>query len=329
MLGKLTFLILLILWIPLNLFAQQRYVVSFAGVGGPSGAALVATKYLGLFEKYGLNADPVFVAGGARGIQALLGGSTQFYTGDAIAPMSATARGADVVIIGATQNTIPGGLVTRNDVRNASDLLGKRIGIVNFGGSNELSVVLALRKWSIPKESVLLIPSGSTADRLSALLRGALDATPLSPPLLFEATRRGMHVLIDFTEIAPFPQNSIAVQRSFMRENREKVKNFLQAYSEMIFQLTTDKGKAIAVYRKGHRLDDPAVLEQTYNYYRQRLSFPPRVVRGEGMQLALQMIAQRLDIAKTEVDPEQYLDEGLIDELEREGFFKKFSKRSP
>jgi hypothetical protein len=47
------------------------------------------------------------------------------------------------------------------------------------------------------------------------------------------------------------------------------------------------------------------------------------------MQLALQMIAQRLDIAKTEIDREQYLDEGVIDELDRGGFFKKFSKTSP
>jgi len=327
MLKRVFFLVVPVLWMPLTLLGQQLYVVSFAGVGGPAGAALMATQYLGLFEKYGLNADPVFIAGGARGIQSLLGGSTHFYTGDAIAPMSAALRGGDVVIIGATQNTIPGGLIARKDIRKPSDLMGKKIGIVNFGGSNELSVVLALKKWNIPREAVVILPSGSTADRLSALMRGALDATPLAPPLLFQATRRGMNILIDFEDIAPFPQNSIAVRRSFLRENREKVKSFLQAYSEMVFHLITDKQKATSVYRKGLRQEDPSILEETHSYYRGRLSFPPRVVRGEGMQLAAQMSAQRLGILKSDIDLEQFLDESLTDELEKEGFFKKFVKR--
>ena len=58
-----------------TLFAQIRFIHSHSGTSSSQGAVWAA-KDLGLFEKYGLNVDLVFISGGARGMQALLGGST-------------------------------------------------------------------------------------------------------------------------------------------------------------------------------------------------------------------------------------------------------------
>lgn len=319
---------ILLLGSGLSVFAQERYLVAFSGVSGSQGA-LWSTKDLGVFGKYGLNAELIFIAGGARGVQALLGGSVHFYTGDPIAPMSAMLQGGEIAIIGATINQIPGSLVTRKEIRNPVELRGKKIGIVNFGGSNELSVVLALKKWNIPLEAVALLPSGNSADRLAALLSGALDATPLAPPLSFEAARRGMNLIADLPEIAPFPQTVIVVRRAFLKEKREIAKRFMQSFSEGIYQFMTNKENALAVYRKGLRQKDSAIIEETYSYYQGRFSLPPRVARGEGLTLAVKMIAQRADRGKTELDVEQFIEESILDELEKEGFFKKLSKRNP
>ena len=46
------------------------------------------------------------------------------------------------MIIGAALNKFPFSLVTQKGIDHPSKLAGKRIGIVNFGGSNELAVVL-------------------------------------------------------------------------------------------------------------------------------------------------------------------------------------------
>ena len=54
------------------------------------------------------------------------------------------------------------------------------------------------------------------------------------------------------------------------------------------------------------------------------LGFPPKVVRGEGLRIGVQMIAQRLSRSITDAAIEQLFDESLIDELEKEGFFKSF-----
>src|SRR5262249_32338299 len=71
---------------------------------------------------------------------------------------------------------------------------GKKIGVANFGGGTELAVILALKKWKIPLEAVSLLQSGGSSDRLTAVMKGGIDASPLAPPQSFEAAQRGLNV---------------------------------------------------------------------------------------------------------------------------------------
>jgi hypothetical protein len=59
----------------------------------------------------------------------------------------------------------------------------------------------------------------------------------------------------------------------------------------------------------------------TYNYFRGMLGFPPRVIRGEGLRIGVQMIAQRLNRSITDAAIEQLFDESLIDGAGERGFF--------
>src|SRR5262249_40769963 len=115
-----------------------------------------------------------------------------FYTGDPVGAISVSLQGGDIIIIGTMLNRIPGSLVARKEIRQHLDLRGKKIGVANFGGGTELSVILALKKWRMSPEAVTLIQSGVPPDRLTALMKGALDASPLAPPHSFEAARRGL-----------------------------------------------------------------------------------------------------------------------------------------
>jgi small-conductance mechanosensitive channel len=159
-------------------------------------------------------------------------------------------------------NRIAGSILARKEIREPSDLRGKKIGIANFGGATELSVILALKKWHMPPETVTLIQSGSPPARLTALMKGALDASPLAPPQSIEAARRGLNVLIDFKDIEAFPSRVIAVRRSFLEKNRETVKRFLKAYSEAVYQFNNDKKLGIATYAKWLKEENPKVNEE-------------------------------------------------------------------
>jgi ABC-type nitrate/sulfonate/bicarbonate transport system substrate-binding protein len=310
---------------PAILIAQERYIVSYAGFAGFQ-APVWAARDLGLFAKYGLNTDLVMIPGSARGTQALLGGSTHFAQIDGTALIMAIHQGDDLVLISASLNKFPFSLVVQKNISQPKDLMGKKIGIVSFGGAHEVSLVLALKEWNIPRQSVTLLASGPAANRLIALSSGALDATLLAPPETGEAFRMGFSTLAHMTDLkaAAFPMNVIATRRSFLEKNRDVTKRFLRAYSEATYQFMSNKEKALAIYNQRLKQKNPAVLEETYQYFAATFSFPPRVSH-DGMRIAMDMIAQRTPEAKLETNVNRYVDERLLDELEREGLFKRIT----
>jgi ABC-type nitrate/sulfonate/bicarbonate transport system substrate-binding protein len=114
---------------PLLASAQESVVVSYDGYAGFQGP-IWATKDLGLFEKYGLKSELVLIAGSARGMAALVSGSSHFAQGSASAPIPIRLRGGDIAIIAAALNRFPFSVVAQKEIRKPSDLVGKRIGIL-------------------------------------------------------------------------------------------------------------------------------------------------------------------------------------------------------
>src|SRR4029077_1569621 len=91
------------------------------------------------------------------------------------------------------------------------------IGIVNFGGSNDLAITLAFKEWNIPRNAATILVSGGAPERLAALMTGVIDATVLSPPETVAASRAGLRILANLGDLhASFPQTLIMVRRSFL-----------------------------------------------------------------------------------------------------------------
>ncbi|HEX2932361.1 MAG TPA: ABC transporter substrate-binding protein [Candidatus Binatia bacterium] len=321
------FLLLLVI-LPARIDAQEKYIASYAGFAGFQ-APLWAAKDFGLLTKYGVNLDLVMIPGSARGAQAMLGGSIHFGQIDGTALISAINQGADLVFVASSLNRFPFSLVAQKNIRQPKDLVGKKVGIVAFGGAHEVSLTLALKEWNIPRQSVTLLASGPAANRLLALSSGALDATLLAPPETGEAARMGMPTLAHMTELkaAYFPMNAIATRRSFLEKNRDAIKRFLQAYSEGIYQFMTNKEKGLALLTQRMKQKNPAVVDETYQYFVSTFSSPPRMSH-EGMRAAIDMLQQRSPETKFDTNIAKYVDERIMDELEKEGFFKKMGGKS-
>jgi ABC-type nitrate/sulfonate/bicarbonate transport system substrate-binding protein len=307
---------------PLRVGAQDAVVVSYDGYAGFQGP-LWAANDLGLLKKYGLKAEMVLITGSTRAMAALISGSSDFAQGSASASIPIRLRGGDIVIVAAALNKFPFSVVTQKEIRKPSELIGKKIGILNFGGSTDLAITLALREWNIPRQAVTIFASGGAPERLAALSTRAIDASVLSPPETIAAARLGLNILGHLSDLkAAFPQTVITVRRSFLEKNRDSVKRFVRAYSEAIYEFKTDKAKALAVYANRVKQQDSKVLDATYDYFAPKFSFPPRVDR-DGLRNALELVSDRDREAKGEINVEQFVDEHVIDELEKEGFFKK------
>jgi ABC-type nitrate/sulfonate/bicarbonate transport system substrate-binding protein len=313
--------IFLLLCAPVYAAAQDRYVIAYAGFAGFQ-SPLWATKELGYLSKYNVPADLVLTPGSTRQIQALLGNSAHFAQVDAVTTINAIAQGADLVMISGSLNTFPFSFVAQKEIRKPEDLAGKKIGIVGFGGANELAILLALKEWNVPRQSVTILQAGGAAQRLIGMSAKVIDATVLAQPELGEAQRMGMNVLVHMRDMktAAFPMNAMVVRRSFLQQNRELIKRYQQAYAEATFQLLHSKEKATAVLSKWLQQKNPKAIEETYQYVATSFSFPTRIAQ-QGLRNTLEMVAQKNP--KIDMNPSKYLDESTLDELEKEGFFKK------
>jgi ABC-type nitrate/sulfonate/bicarbonate transport system substrate-binding protein len=325
MLVKLVLAVAYLLTLPLGLYAQESHFVSYGGTAGFQ-ATVWAMKDLGTFGKYGLNGDVVLVGGSARQIQGVLGGSTDFAQVDITAVISANLKGADLVVVGGSMNKIPFSMVTQPEIREPSQLRGKKIGVVNFGGANEYAVIAALNEWGIPPSATTIMPAGGAATRLTAMSAKALDATVLSPPETIKAKKLGLRILLHLSELkASFPMNVVIVRRPYLEKNHDVVKRFMKAYADAVYQLKHDRKKAIEVLRKRLMQKEQDVIEATYDYYAPKFEFPPRVNR-EGAAATAKFVMGRVAGGKAKIDVNKLIDESILDELDKEGFFKTLAR---
>ena len=181
--------------------------------------------------------------------------------------------------MGASYNKFPYSFVVKPDIRSPKDLRGRKVGILNFGGSNDLALQLAFKEWGIKLDEVTIVLGGDAPTRLQSLLAGRIDAAILSPPHLTRAIKTGHRVLADMGEMsANFPQSSLYVKGSLIKENRDQVKRFVRAYAEAVHVIRTDKARTQRVFAKRMRMDDPGdAYDTTYDYFAPRFSFPPRI----------------------------------------------------
>ena len=285
---------------------------------------LWAAKEFAIFGKYGLNVDPVAITGGAIGMQALLGGSIQVASIAAMGPINTVLAGGEPVVVGSVLNKYLLKIVARNEIQKPSDLIGKKIGITSFGGANEFGILLALKEWKIPRNAITLLATGAAPSRVASVQAGGTDATVLPYSNAIMAAGKGLNTIGDLGELVPeFPDRLIIVSRSFLKKDREIVKRYIQALSESIIMFKTngDREKGITDFGKLLRVNRKQA-EEIYETYRDVFSFPPRVGQ-KGMHAVIEIMQQQTKRPLADFELSRFVDESVIDELEREGFFKR------
>jgi ABC-type nitrate/sulfonate/bicarbonate transport system substrate-binding protein len=134
----------------------------------------------------------------------------------------------------------------------------------------------------------------------------------------------GMKVLADIPELVPaFPDKVITMRRSYLERERDSVKKYLQALTEGTYLVNNNREISAGILRKRLGLQDNKVIEENLNIYTGVFSLPARVGRA-GLSGVLEQMQQQSGGARSDYEIKRYLDESVIDELEREGFFKKF-----
>jgi ABC-type nitrate/sulfonate/bicarbonate transport system substrate-binding protein len=207
-------------------------------------------------------------------------------------------------------------IVSRPEIKTPQQLIGKKIGILRFGGSNDTGIQWALRAWKIDPRQVTILQSGATNARMTALTLGHIDATILSYPEIHIARKRGMNVLADIGDFSAYPNTSLMVTRSFIEKQRPLAKNLLKSQIEAIHYVRTNREGSIRALKKYLRVDDMESIDATYDYFSRRTDAMPRP-NLEGLKNILK------EMGAPQRNPNEFLDMSLLEEIEKEGFMQK------
>ena len=150
----------------------NKVVIGYANFS-PTYASVWVAKEMGFFEKHNLNADIIFIRGGAMGTQALVSRSFDFIVAGGVAAVEGALSGAEIVIVAVPSNRMDQVLVARKEISQPIQLKGKKIAVNSLVGSAILAIKIMVQAVGLnPDKDVTYVTSGDPATRLAALQSG-------------------------------------------------------------------------------------------------------------------------------------------------------------
>ena len=294
--------------------AQQKVAASYPGIAGYNIPFWVALDG-GEFKKAGLAVDPVMISGGSKSMQALLSGGLDFAHVSGGVSVQANLSGADVTILATAANSMSAGVIAAKDVKTFHDLRGKKIGIASFGGNNDIGLRFAFKKNGInPDKEVTFLQMGGERNRLTALERGAITATIMSPPGLFVAEALGYNRLGDLNAMGMrYPELSIVGRKRDLKERRDLVRRYLRAYLESVRVMKGNRDLTVRVIEKYIHVGSKAEALKTYDYFVKSISDALRTER-EGITEFLATLETKMP-GVSKRNPNEFIDESVLEEM--------------
>ena len=295
-----------------NCPAQTRLRASYGSLA-VSQVVLPLGVRAGIFQKNGLNLEPIYIGG--RSVSALISGDVQFGFMGGPPAILARVGGADVVML-AGLNGLDQILVAVPAIKRGADLVGKRVGISRFGTTADYGARIGLKKLKLqPQKDVTLIQIGDTPARIGGMLSGAIEAATLSSSEKELAVQNGFHILADPSEVE-FPGNAVVTTRAFIKTNRDDVKRFVRGLVDVIQFVKTQPERSKKLLHEIYRQSDDGLMAKRYQAMVEM--FPDYPYLTKAAVLSFLEILRDEGKLKDPLNPELFLDTSLLAEVERE-----------
>jgi NitT/TauT family transport system substrate-binding protein len=295
----------------------RKMIVPYTPLTGASTPFWIAIEGK-LFQKYGLEVAPLFISAGSSAIvPAMTAGQFDIGAVGGGAVVLNRFGGGDLIPIGAQTGVFTTDCFSKPEIKSIRDLRGRTIGVTRFGTSTHFAGLSMLRLGGLKPADVVFVQIGGSSEAIAGLSSGRVDAAMLGYPASEVALKRGFHQLTDLAkgEDGAFPTTAIAVRESWLKDpkNREVAVNFLRGFTDGLTLARTDVAMSKKVLRKYTRVEDDAVLQATFDYYKKYF--------GDSLKLNERSYAnllQLLDHPKAkDADPKRFFDNSLVDQIRR------------
>jgi NitT/TauT family transport system substrate-binding protein len=281
---------------------------------------LTITEQLGYFKAEGLEVEISDFAGGARALQAVVGGSADVVSGAYEHTINLQSKNqvfqafvlqgrAPQIAFGVSTKTMAG-------YKSVADLKGKKIGVSAPGSSTNMMANLVLSRAGLKASDVSFIGVGTSAGALVALRSGQIDAMSNTDPVMTMLEQKGDVKIISDTRTlkgtidvfgGPMPAACLYAPLDFIQKNPRTCQAMANAIVRGLKWLqTAGPGDIIKTVPENYLLGDRGLYLASFNKVRESIALDG-LFPEEGAKTALKALssfdpsikADRIDLAKT------------------------------
>jgi len=241
--------------------AGQRVRVAIGGQNQMIYLPTTLAQELGFYREEGLDIELQDFAGGAKALQALVGGSADVVSGFYDHTIQMAAEGRALVAF-VTMLRFPGlVLVTSpqsaDKVKAIEDLKGRIAGVTTAGSSSQMLLVYLLQRHGVQADSVSITAIGSAATAIAAIEHGKVDAGMMADPSFTLVAKRnpGARVLADLRTAAgvkaafgtaTYPASVLYTTTEWMRTNHDATAKLAHAITRTLAWMQAHSPQEIA-----------------------------------------------------------------------------------
>jgi NitT/TauT family transport system substrate-binding protein len=265
---------------------------------------LTISEQLGYFKDEGLDVEISDFAGGAKALQALVGGSADVVSGafEHTINMQARNQFIEAFVLQGRAPQIALGVSTKNvpHYKSLADLKGKKIGVSAPGSSTNMVANLVLSRAGIKASDVSYVGVGTAAGALAALRSGQIDAMSNTDPVMTMLEQKGDVKIVSDTRTlkgtqevfgGPMPAACLYAATEFVQKNPNTCQALANAIVHGLKWLqTAGPSDIIKTVPEGYLLGDRALYLASFNKIREAIALDG-LIPDEGARTALRALA--------------------------------------
>lgn len=266
---------------------------------------LTIAERLGYFKEEGLDVEIVDFAGGAKALQAVVGGSADVVSGAYEHTINLQAKGqqyqefvlqgrAPQIVLVVSNKTMP-------NFKSIADLKGKKIGVTAPGSSTNMMANFVLAKSGLKPSDVSFIGVGASAGAVAAMRSGQIDAMANLDPVISMLTEKNEVKIASDTRTLKdtqsvfggnMPSGCLYASVSFIQKNPNTVQAMTNAMVRALKWLQkAGPSDIVKTVPESYLLGDRALYLATWEKVKEAIS-PDGVMPADGPRTALHTLEQ-------------------------------------
>ena len=309
--------------------SAAKVIIAHAA-NNPRVAPLWITEEQGLFAKYGINAEVIFIRNSAISLGALIAKNIDVSQAGGISVLGIADKGVEVKIVAAFTSRLTHDLVARPGIASAKELRGKRLGVQVIGGSLWITAMLALEHLGLEpnRDSIKTLTIGDQTILTQALETGVIDTAPLDGAFSQKLKKKGFPILVElYRANIPTVSSTVVVLNSYLQAQPAVVENILKALIEGAAFTLSPENKPVVVrtIMKRLKMNDPLDAEEGYEGVIKSTELKP-YPSIDGMR-STQRFMKMHSPAAASVNVDRLIDDRLVKKLDETGFIDQMKKR--